>query len=232
MLVPPEASASSRRRQWPWASVVVVAIALATATACGSDDDRSDPTPSEGDSGTSVTTTSPSTTTTSPETTLGSDPGDGPDEGDLLQAMEDLAREYHAVVADILADPRVASDRSHPATRRYLDLFTDGSEFAQAALENWESIGADGHVLVAGPSGVMHRTLVTAAEMTSDRDAEFSMCVLTSSQTVERDTGRVISAEGGIIEVRGTVVHQDDKWLLQRLDRLSSADCPEPGDFP
>lgn len=159
------------------------------------------------------------------ETTSTSAPPAETEHAFASQALEELMDRFDEVVAQILADPRVAGDAGHPAVRAYTDLFVPGSEFATGALEAWVELGAEGRFHRPGPRGRMYES--TVADVVVDetgRTATFSVCSLVSVEVVDA-SGRPISGEGGQSAGTGVAELVDSRWRLRELTEVSPEVC-------
>lgn len=166
---------------------------------------------------TAPTTTAP-TTTSSSSTTV---------EPDLLPVLQGLLDRYDEAVASILADPRVAADKSNSAVQSYLSLFAPGSDFAEGALASWVEEGNAGRFYRPGPAGTLVDSTVRELTSATESEAAFTACSVNSMEVVDA-TGNLIEAEGGVVSVTGVAIRVDGSWVLRDLS-LAEGDCPTPG---
>ncbi len=222
--------------------LVAVVLALGVlASACsgdaggGSTTDSAGPTttvrPTAAPSSTAAPTTTP-TTSSAPSTSPApstSAPSTALTNEALKPIVEQLVDSYDAVVAEILADPNVASDPGNELVRRYLGLFPQDSTFANGALGFWTSEAAAGRFYRPGPRGVMYDSTVQIVELRGETEAVAKVCTVTSIQIVD-GTGAALESQGGVSGGEVVVVRVDDDWLLRDLTEAPPDDCPRPGD--
>ena len=221
--------------------LVAIVLALGVlASACSSDDgggsttDSSTATTAAAATAAPTSTAAPSTTPTSsaPSTTAApstSPPSTALTNEILKPIVEQLVDSYDAVVAEILADPNVASDPGNELVRRYLGLFPQDSTFANGALGFWTSEAAAGRFYRPGPRGVMYDSTVQTVELRGEAEAVAKVCTVTSIQIVD-GTGAALESQGGVSGGEVVVVRVDDDWLLRDLTEAPPDDCPRPGD--
>jgi hypothetical protein len=221
----------------------LVAVVLAfgvLASACSGDDgggsttDSSTPTTAAAATAAPTSTAAPSTTPTSsaPSTTAApstSPPSTALTNESLKPIVDQLVDSYDAVVAEILADPNVASDPGNELVRRYLGLFPQDSTFANGALGFWTSEAAAGRFYRPGPRGVMYDSTVQFVELRGEAEAVAKVCTITSIQIVD-GAGAALESQGGVSGGEVVVVRVDDDWLLRDLTEAPPDDCPRPGD--
>ena len=221
----------------------LVAVVLAfgvLASACSSDDgggsttDSSTPTTAAAATAAPTSTAAPSTTPTSsaPSTTAApstSPPSTALTNEILKPIVEQLVDSYDAVVAEILADPSVASDPGNELVRRYLGLFPQDSTFANGALGFWASEAAAGRFYRPGPRGVMYDSTVQSVELRGEAEAVAKVCTVTSIQIVD-SAGAALESQGGVNGGEVVLVRVGDDWLLRDLTEAPPDDCPRPGD--
>lgn len=164
------------------------------------------------------TTTTLSTTTIAPTTTT----------VPLKDVFQDLIDRYDAVVAAILADPRVAADSSNPKVVAFLALFPPNSSFTGTTLKFWEDEGAQGRFYRAGPGGAISKSTVKDAKVISATEASFDVCVVKSTTIVDA-AGNMLESSGGPAAGTIVAVNLDGKWLIRDLTRTSPDACPKPG---
>ena len=139
-----------------------------------------------------------------------------------------LLDRYDAVVADILTDPRVASDPVNPKVAAYLALFPKDSMFAANTVQVWAGEGTKGRFYKPGPGGaIVKSTLRQVTAQTAD-EATFAVCTKRSVQVVDA-AGLPIEAVGGVTDGEVVAVKVVDTWLLQDLTQLATTVCPKPG---
>ena len=221
----------------------LVAVVLAfgvLASACSGDDgggsttDSSTPTTAAAATAAPTSTAAPSTTPTSsaPSTTAApstSPPSTALTNEILKPIVEQLVDSYDAVVAEILADPSVASDPGNELVRRYLGLFPQDSTFANGALGFWASEAAAGRFYRPGPRGVMYDSTVQSVELRGEAEAVAKVCTVTSIQIVD-SAGAALESQGGVNGGEVVLVRVGDDWLLRDLTEAPPDDCPRPGD--
>lgn len=204
------------------ALVVVVAAVLAAACSAGDSD--------AGSSGSSSTTSTRRTTpTTTSSTSTTQPPATDPEA--VRPFLESLTDRYDAAVEGILADPRVAGDRSHPAVSAYTSLFSPASAFPETALQFWSDEGALGHFYRPGPRGRMFDSTVMSVQVDSPDQVTFTVCTMKSIVIVD-EAGSQVSSEGGVTSGSVVAIRVDGAWLVRDLTRTTSNDCPEPGAQP
>jgi hypothetical protein len=176
-----------------------------------------------------VPTTTPATTTmppttAAPTTTLAPTTTTVP----LAATFQALIDRYDAVVAAILADPRVAADSSNPKVVAFLALFPPNSSFTATTLKFWEDEGAQGRFYRAGPGGAISKSTVKNVTAISTTEASFDVCVVKSTTIVDA-AGNLLESSGG--RAAGTIVavNVDGNWLIRDLTRTSPEACPKPG---
>ena len=221
----------------------LVAVVLAfgvLASACSGDDgggsttDSSAPTTTVAATAAPTSTAAPNTTPTSsaPSTTAApstSPPSTAVTNESLKPIVEQLVDSYDAVVAEILADPSVASDPGNALVRRYLALFPQDSTFANGALGFWASEAAAGRFYRPGPRGVMYDSTVQSVELRGEAEAVAKVCTVTSIQSVD-SAGAALESQGGVNGGEVVLVRVGDDWLLRDLTEAPPDDCPRPGD--
>ncbi len=211
------------------------------AGACSGDDSSGPTTDSAAPTTTVVATTGPTstvapstapTTSSAPSTTATpstSPPSTAVTNESLKPIVEQLVDSYDAVVAEILADPSIASDPGNELVRRYLALFPQDSTFASGALGFWTSEAAAGRFYRPGPRGAMYDSTVQSVELRSETEAVATVCTITSIQIVD-STGAALESQGGVNGGEVVVVRVGDDWLLRDLTEAPPDDCPRPGD--
>ena len=147
----------------------------------------------------------------------------------LKPIVEQLVDSYDAVVAEILADPSVASDPDNELVSRYLALFPQDSTFANGALGFWTSEAAASRFYRPGPRGVMYDSTVQSVELRGEAEAVAKVCTVTSIQIVD-SAGAALESQGGVNGGEVVVVRVGDDWLLRDLTEAPPDDCPRPGD--
>ena len=221
--------------------LVAIVLALGVlASACSGDDgggsttDSATPTTAPAATAAPTSTAAPSTTPTSsaPLTTAApstSPPSTALTNESLKPIVEQLIDSYDAVVAEILADPSVASDPGNELVRRYLGLFPQDSTFANGALGFWASEAAAGRFYRPGPRGVMYDSTVQSVELRGEAEAVAKVCTVTSIQIVD-SAGAALESQGGVNGGEVVLVQVGDDWLLRDLTEAPPDDCPRPGD--
>ncbi|MGE3327919.1 MAG: hypothetical protein AB7N61_21210 [Acidimicrobiia bacterium] len=221
--------------------LVAVVLALGVfVSACSGDDGGGSTTASAGPTTTVAatavpsSTAAPSTTPTSsaPSTTAApstSPPSTAVTDESLKPIVEQLVDSYDAVVAEILADPSVASDPGDALVRRYLGLFPQDSTFANGALGFWASEAAAGRFYRPGPRGVMYESTVQSVELRGESEAVAKVCTTSSIQIVD-SAGAALESQGGVNGGEVVLVRVGDDWLLRDLTEAPPDDCPRPGD--
>lgn len=200
---------------------LVLAVVLAVgACSSGNDDDASPTTTSA--TGRSTTTTTESTTSTS------STQPPATDTAAVTAVLQDLMGRYDAAVAAILADPRVASDRTSPEVTAYLALFTDDSSFADGALANWAREAEAGRFYRPGPAGKLTSSTVMSVTPASGDEATFTICARNSIEITDAG-GNVLESQGGQTAASVVALRVDGTWLLRDLTEASASECPSPG---
>lgn len=205
------------------ALVVVVAAVLAAACSGGDGDAGSS------QSSSSTTSTRRTTTTSTSSTSTTQPPATDPEA--VRPFLESLTDRYDAAVEGILADPRVAGDRSHAAVSAYTSLFSPASAFPETALQFWSDEGAQGHFYRPGPRGRMFDSTVMSVQVDSPDQVTFTVCTMKSIVIVD-EAGSQVSSEGGVTSGSVVAVRLDGAWLVRDLTRTTSNDCPEPGAQP
>jgi len=221
--------------------LLAIVLALGVlASACSGDDgggsttDSARPTTTVAATAAPTSTAAPSTTPTSsaPSTTAApstSPPSTALSNESLKPIVEQLVDSYDAVVAEILADPSVASDPGNELVRRYLRLFPQDSTFANGALGFWASEASAGRFYRPGPRGVMYDSTVQSVELRGEAEAVAKVCTVTSIQIVD-SAGAALESQGGVNGGEVVVVRVGDDWLLRDLTEAPPDDCPRPGD--
>jgi len=222
--------------------LVAVVLALGVlASACSGNDGgdsttaSAEPTTTGAPTATPSSTAAPTTTPTTsgaPSTTAApstSPPSTALTNESLKPIVDQLVDSYDAVVAEILADPNVASDPGNELVRRYLGLFPQDSTFANGALGFWTSEAAAGRFYRPGPRGVMYDSTVQFVELRGEAEAVAKVCTITSIQIVD-GAGAALESQGGVSGGEVVVVRVDDDWLLRDLTEAPPDDCPRPGD--
>jgi hypothetical protein len=95
-------------------------------------------------------------TTAAPTTTLAPTTTTVP----LAVTFQSLIDRYDAVVAAILADPRVAADVTNPKIVAYLALFPPNDAFTATPLKFWANEGVLGRFYRPGPGGAISKSTV------------------------------------------------------------------------
>jgi hypothetical protein len=149
----------------------------------------------------------------------------------LKPIAEQLVDSYDAVVAEILADPSVASAPDNALVLRYVALFPQDSAFAAGALEFWVDEAAAGRYYRPGPRGVMYESTVQSVELRGESEAVVKVCTTSSIQIVDA-SGNPLESQGGVNGGEIVVVQVGDQWLLRDLTRVPADDCPRPGGTP
>lgn len=191
---------------WKTAGGCLVAVLSLTAIACGGGDDEAD-TPTSDEVPDEETTI---TTSTQP-------PGTSP--VDVEPYIAELLVRYDDVTGQIVADPGVANDRSHPLVVEYLELVEPG-DFADGALQRWVANAAEGVSIrpYDSESPVVATQLDGPIEAVSADEVTFPTC--------EHQSYRKYDAQGRETEFltresvpgRGTAVRVNGRWRLRRLD--------------
>ncbi len=174
-----------------------------------------------------TTTQAPTTlppTTAAPTTTLAPTTTTAP----LGATFQSLIDRYDAVVAAILADPRVATDLTNPKIVAYLALFPPNDAFTATPLKFWANEGALGRFYRPGPGGAISKSTVRQVTATSETEASFDICVVKSTSIVDA-SGNILESSGGPTAGTIAVVKVDGVWLIRDLTLASAANCPKPG---
>lgn len=224
--------------------LVAVVLALGVlSSACSGDDGGGSTTASAGPtttvappavpSSTAVPTTTPTTSSASSTTSVPStsQPSTAATNESLKPIVEQLVDSYDAVVAEILADPRVASAPDNTLVLRYVALFPQDSAFAAGALEFWADEAAAGRFYRPGPRGVMYESTVQSVELRGESEAVAKVCTTSSIQIVDA-SGNPLESQGGVNGGEIVVVLVGDQWLLRDLTRVPPDDCPRPAGTP
>lgn len=221
--------------------IAVVLMAGVLAGACSGDNSSGPTTDSAAPTTTVVATTGPTSTvapSTAPTTSASSSttvapstspPSTAATNESLKPIVEQLVDSYDAVVGEILADPRIASDPGNELVRRYLALFPEDSTFASGALGFWTSEAAADRFYRPGPRGAMYDSTVQSVELRSETEAVAKVCTLTSIQIVD-STGAALESQGGVNGGEVVVVRVGGDWLLRDLTEAPPDECPRPGD--
>ena len=173
---------------------------------------------------TQATTTMPPTTA-APTTTLAPTTTTVP----LAATFQSLIDRYDAVVAAILADPRVATDVTNPKIVAYLALFPPNDAFTATPLKFWANEGVLGRFYRPGPGGAISKSTVRKVTATSsESEASFDICVVKSTTIVDA-SGNILESSGGPTAGTIAVVKVDGVWLIRDLTQASAANCPKPG---
>ena len=146
----------------------------------------------------------------------------------LEPVLQSLLDQYDTAVAEILADPRVASDRESEPVRTYLALFAPDSAFADGALRSWEAEGANGRFYRAGPRGKVTESTLATIDSSTENEATFSICAVNSFEIVDA-AGTVLEAQGGVTAATVVAERIDGSWVLRDLTQSSASNCPRPG---
>ena len=224
--------------------LVAVVLALGVlSSACSGDDGGGSTTASAGPtttvappavpSSTAVPTTTPTTSSASSTTSVPStsQPSTAATNESLKPIVEQLVDSYDGVVAEILADPRVASAPDNTLVLRYVALFPQDSAFAAGALEFWADEAAAGRFYRPGPRGVMYESTVQSVELRGESEAVAKVCTTSSIQIVDA-SGNPLESQGGVNGGEIVVVLVGDQWLLRDLTRVPPDDCPRPAGTP
>ena len=164
------------------------------------------------------TTAAPTTTTLAPTTTT----------VPLTATLQSLIDRYDAVVAAILADPRVATDVTNSKIVAYLALFPPSDAFTATPLKFWANEGALGRFYRPGPGGAISKSTVRQVTATSETEASFDICVVKST-TILDSVGNVLESSGGVAAGTIVAVKVDGGWLIRDLTRTPADACPKPG---
>lgn len=146
----------------------------------------------------------------------------------LLPILQDLMTRHDAAVAAILEDPRVAADASNQKVVAFVALFPPDSSFAAGSLKFWSQEGERGRFYRPGPGGSISNTTVQKVSSSSDTEATFTVCSVSSIKIVDA-SGSVIEAQGGVSAGTVVAVKVDANWLLRDLSEGSNDVCPKPG---
>jgi hypothetical protein len=163
-------------------------------------------------------------TTAAPTTTLAPTTTTVP----LAVTFQSLIDRYDAVVAAILADPRVAADVTNPKIVAYLALFPPNDAFTATPLKFWANEGVLGRFYRPGPGGAISKSTVRKVTSTSESEASFDICVVKSTTIVDA-SGNILESSGGPTAGTIAVVKVDGVWLIRDLTQASAANCPKPG---
>ena len=173
---------------------------------------------------TQTTTTVPPTTAAAPTTTISPTTTTVP----LATTFQSLIDRYDAVVAAILADPRVAADLTNPKIVAYLALFLPNDAFTATPLKFWANEGVLGRFYRPGPGGAISKSTVRKVTATSESEASFDICVVKSTTIVDA-SGNILESSGGPTAGTIAAVKVDGVWLIRDLTQASAANCPKPG---
>lgn len=145
----------------------------------------------------------------------------------MTPVLQSLIDRHDSAVAAVLADPRVASDRSNPLIRDYLQLFVPQASFPSSVIQSWEREAEQGRFYRPGPAGVMRRSTVMSVSGTSDDDVSFTVCIRNSVEITDA-AGTVLEAQGGVSGGQINATRVDGVWLLRDLSQSSVVECPSP----
>jgi hypothetical protein len=139
-----------------------------------------------------------------------------PDE--VFPYVADLLARYDELVEQIVADP-AAVDGPGDLDQEFLDLFVPGSEFAEASLDGWRQMAADGVRLEpASPDHPLNSTyLDSGVQRLTDDEVRFAHCTV-QRYVRHRDGDEIDRADEPILlPGTGTAVRVDGRWLLGEL---------------
>ena len=205
-------------------STVLITVSLMSACSSETSTKANPPTtvatttPTVAPAAPSIIATSPPTTTTLSTTTI----------VPLETVFQALIDPDDAAVADILADPRVASDPSNPKVVSYLALFPAAGTFTGTALKFWAEEGTKGRFYRPGPGGAISKSTVMKVTSISEAEASFDICVVKST-TILDSVGNVLESSGGVAAGTIVAVKVDGGWLIRDLTRTPADACPKPG---
>ena len=142
--------------------------------------------------------------------------------------LQHLLDRYDAAAADILTDPRVASDPASPKVAAFLALFPQGSKFAEGTVTYWAEEGAKGRFYRPGPGGALFTSKLRKVVASSDTEVSFTVCATESMEIVDQ-AGTIQQANGGLSGGEIVAVKVNGEWLLRDLTEKPAGDCPKPG---
>jgi hypothetical protein len=133
--------------------------------------------------------------------------------------LETLLGTYDRVVNEIVTDPEVARDETHPLIEQYLGLYEPGSEFAQQLVGFWVERADQG--LVTQPFSDEYPITVSAldgdVESVSDDEVSFPYCVAQRLLVLGPDGA--VQQRVALRNQRGdgVAVRVDGHWRLREL---------------
>lgn len=202
-------------------STLVVGL-LVLAGACSDEDDAGAPTTTTSEPGSTTTTTSddPSSTTSTTQPTA-------TDVQAVTPVLQELMSRYDDAVTAILADPRVAANRSSTEVAAYLALFTEDSAFADGALASWAREGEQGRFYRPGAGGQLTTSTVGEVTPASADEASFAVCARNSMEVTDA-AGNIVESIGGQSAATVVAVRLDGAWRIRDLTERATSDCPAP----
>jgi hypothetical protein len=136
-------------------------------------------------------------------------PGSEPDA--VRPYIDTLLADNDEVVNEIVADPSVARDATHPLVEEYLGLYEPGSEVAAALVDRWVARAEEG--LVTQPFSAAHPPTVSSidGEVTtvSDDEVGFPYCLTQRLVVLNHD---------GVVQNRVALRHQRGEGAAVRVD--------------
>lgn len=206
-----------RRRARPWVAVAAVVVLTGAGLllgACGGDDgegtDAAADEPGRGDRAEGAAT--------DPEV--------------VRSEVEDLLDSYDRVVNQVIEEPGVVADRDDPLVQEYLSLYEPGSDFAEGALDAWESDAEEG--MSTRPFDDEHPATRTRLDgeivVESSDELRVPFCVEQRQSTYRGDQ---LVQGVPLLERQGeiTAVRVDDEWRLRRREVFGDrSGCRQPGE--
>jgi hypothetical protein len=193
-----------------WASALLTLAVISIAmTACSSDDDDSS------------STTTPEETASS--TTSSTQPA-GTEPSDVEPYITELLARYDEVTNQIVADPSVATDRSHPLIKEYLALIEPGSD-AEGAIQTWIDNAAEGITIrpYSDDAPPFVTSLDGSIETISADEVRFPTCEQQNYRQYDGQGRQTEFVTGQPVPGQGTAVRVDGEWRLRRLDIVTNA---------
>ncbi len=200
----------------PWAALwLFLALAPLPVLACGSDADAG-PAAGEGDAAGGAR--APDRSTEPP----------GSDTDAVRPYIETLLGRNDRVVNEIVADPSVARDESHPLIEEYLDLYEPGSEPAADLLGLWVQRADEG--LLTRPASDAHPATVSSIDgdlaTVSDDEVGFPYCLAQRLVVVGPDGTVQQRVALRLQRGDGVAVRVDGRWRLRELSvRADTGRC-------
>jgi hypothetical protein len=209
----PPARRRPRKRLTALAPVVVAALLLAVS--CSDDDDSTAPEPDE-------STTSPRPTTTEPE-------ADASTADELRQEIQELLRSYDEVLAEIVADPAIASDRENPLYTELRGLIAPDSEAMEPVINAVVAAGGRGDRQVPhGQSELpVERRVEGNVQTVSDDEFRVLACAHLSYEVFDRQDEQISVVDGPVQPSQLTVVRVDGEFRIRQFEPTEENTCVE-----